>query len=118
MNFFRYGFLSIWLIGLLTLGTSVPNKVWASEKWNDSRQFEKYLEKAIPDTMQHIWATHVSEEGLEVQVSIFFPIRLIERDNIYDAVSEQWKNSEFVKSKKYSGKVQFLQLDKPLKTIP
>lgn len=118
MKLFRSGFLLILLVGLLTLGISISNKVWAGEKWNDSRQFEESLEKEIPDMMKHLWAIHVSEEGLEVQVSLFFPIRLIEQDNIYDAVSEHWKNSEFVKSKKYPGKVQFMQLDKPLKTIP
>lgn len=118
MRFLRIYHISILLIGLLTLGVFAPDKGWASERWNDSRQFEKYLEKKIPDMMKYIWATHVSEEGLDVQVSIFFPVRQIEQDNVYDAISEHWKNSEFVKSKKYTGRVQFMRLDMPIKTIP
>ena len=117
MKLFRSVFISILFIAIFS-GLALSGNAGTSEKFNDSRQFERYLEKVIPQMMKHIMATHVSEEGLEVQASIFFPIRLIEQDSIYDAVSEHWKNSEFVKSKKYSGKVQFMQLDKPLKTIP
>lgn len=113
---FRFVLFPILFITLFS--SAILPKASASEVWNDSRQFERCLEKSIPHMMKHIWATHVSEEGLEVQVSLFFPVGLIERDNIYDSVNEHWKNSDFVKSKKYPGKVQFKQLDKPLKTVP
>lgn len=117
LKLFRFVLFPILFIALFSSAT-LPNKASASENWNNSRQFERYLEKSIPHMMKHIWATHVSEEGLEVQVSLFFPVGLMERDNIYDSVSEHWKNSDFVKSKKYPGTVQFKQLDKPLKIVP
>ena len=67
--------------------------------------------------MKYIMAAHISEQGLEVQVSLFYPINMHERNRLYKQVGELWKNSEFVKVKKYSGRVQFMQLDKPLMTV-
>lgn len=117
LKIFQSIFLPILFVVLLSVTVSA-NKAWGSEKWHDSRQFESYLEKAIPHMMKHILATHVSEEGLEVQVGIFFPISLMDRDNIFDSISEHWMNSEFVKNKKYPGKIKFMQLDRPLKIVP
>lgn len=98
-------------------GFALPHATTASELWNESRHFERSLEKAMPEMMKYIMAAHISEQGLEVQVSLFYPINVHERNRLYKQVSELWKNSEFVKAKKYPGKVQFMQLDMPLKTV-
>lgn len=89
-----------------------------NNKWNESRQFEQSLEKAAPDAMRFIWATHILEQGLEVQLapSIFHRTYLDEQA-FYKKVSEHWKSSEFVRAKRYPGKVQFMRLDMPVKTV-
>lgn len=89
-----------------------------NKKWNESRQFERYLEEIEPNIMSRIWDTHVSEQGLTVNVGMgVFHRNAFEEDAFYKRISAHWKSSEFVIKKKYSGKVQFKRFDTLLKTI-
>ena len=68
--------------------------------------------------MRFIWATHISVHGLEVQLAVGMVHKtFLDEQNFYRTISELWKKSEFVKTKKYSGKVEFMLLDKPLRTL-
>lgn len=89
-----------------------------NNQWNESRQFEQYLEKADPELMKYIWAAHISEDGLEVQVAMdMYHRTYLDEQAFYKKVSEYWQGSEFVRTKRYPGKVQFMRLDMPLKTV-
>lgn len=89
-----------------------------SNQWNDSRQFEQHLEKAAPDVMRFIWATHISEQGLEVQLAAGMLHRTyLDELGFYKKVSELWRSSEFVERKKYPGKVKFMRLDMTIKVL-
>lgn len=89
-----------------------------NEKWYESRQFEQHIEKTTPDVMKFIWATHISEEGLEVQLAAgIYSRTFVDEQGFYKTISELWKNSALVKEGKYSGKVKFMQLDRTVKTI-
>lgn len=112
----RHALIAVALILAVLVGY-----VWAyaeNRLWNESRQFEQHIEKAAPEVTRFIWATHISDQGLEVQLAMGAVHRtLLDEQGFYKTITELWKSSEFVKKRKYSGKVKFMQLDRTVKTI-
>lgn len=89
-----------------------------NRQWNEARQVEQYLEKAAPEVTRFILAFHISDQGLEVQLATGMVHRtFLDEQGFYKTISELWKKSEFVKKRKYPGKVKFMQLDRTVKTI-